>query len=178
MWAASFFCCCVTVCSCGYEPSVTEDSGDTKNLSRAQSAAVQRSPLLSLSPVSITWRFSSSSFFLFALSPGVSVPFPLHLLPINNTETEQQPPLSPTGLNFKHITALTGHSEQAANAAAARHGKELITQGRITLVSLQTNLEGSSSHCCNSSCMTFSWVFFFFFFLSGAVGKVSVLSLY
>ena len=112
--------------------------------------------------------FSSSRLFLFALSPGVSVPFPLRLLPINNTETEQQPPLSPTGLNFKHITALTGHGEQAANAAAASHGKELITQGRITLVSLQTNPEGNSSHCCNSSCMTFSKVparVFFFLFL-------------
>eukprot|EP00064_Thunnus_orientalis_P000874 superscaffoldBa00000051_g875 len=87
------------------------------------------------------FHFVKLSLFLFALSPGVSVPFPLRLLPINNTETKQQPPLSPTGLNFKHIMALTGHSEQAANAAAARHGKELITWSRITLISLQTNAE-------------------------------------
>lgn len=128
---------------CVFEPSVTEDSGDTKNLSRAQSAAVQRSPLPpSLSCIHHMMFFIFLPFLILSLSPGVFLPFPLRLSPINNTETKQQPPLSPTGLNFKHIMALTGHSEQAPNAAA-RHGKELITQSRITPISLQTNAEGS-----------------------------------
>lgn len=114
---------------CAHKPSVTEDSGDTKNLSTAQSAAVQRSPLPPpLSCFHHMMFFIFQPFLICALSWGVRALFPLRLLPINNTETKQQPPLSPTGLNLKYIMAVTSHSEHAANSAAAWQGKGLIAE--------------------------------------------------
>lgn len=38
--------------------------------------------------------------------------FPRCLLAINNTQTKQQTPLTPTGSTLKYIMVLTGHSEQ------------------------------------------------------------------
>ncbi len=64
------------VCMCVCKTSVTEDSRDTKNLSRAQSAAVQRSPLPpSLSCFHHMMFFIFQPFLIHSLL-GTSCPFP------------------------------------------------------------------------------------------------------
>lgn len=82
------------------------------------------------------------SFFFHLLASRCPFPF------VSRTKTKQQPPPSLMVLNFKDIMALTGHTEQAANAAAARHGKQLITWSRITLISVNCALASLQSVCC------------------------------
>lgn len=80
-------CHSVRVCVFVPELSVTEDSRDTKNLLRAQSATVQRSPLPPSIPLFPSHDvFLSSSLFLFPLM-GSSCPFPS----VSRLSTTQRP---------------------------------------------------------------------------------------